>query len=893
MIKFIDHRSLPIAFLLPDGQVVLPDETDKLDYSKPWHAQQLPGWDAELKLYNLTGVPGADLKVLGPVQREGHRAAIKAAIEQLPRDVHAETAGQIFGKPAEEVTTDERRAAKMVNYGSIYEQPERFSEGPRLGTTKPADRIVDRLRAAVVAREAKLREASDKYHNQVPIMTDANYDTEWRVHEKARTDFPTWFDKTSAFCLFTDGTVLDRIGAAPAASSGFAKVRHSNRMLSIRDVFEGPQDSPAQFEELLAFVRDIEKKIGANSVWPLDIEDKVDGLALKLIYCYGELAMAVTRGDGEFGDDVTENVRTSGIVPLSIVPAAGGSAIAGYSPHELPQFEVIGEVYMPLAAFARANAEREAEGLDLWANPRNAAAGAIKLHDAEELKARPLAFVRHDSGHHVPGFQYVGGATANHWPALIEQVESLRHEVRGYGIDGAVIKVSSGQGREILGLGTTSPNWACAFKYRPVQALTPLEGIDVQVGRTGVLTPVGRLKPILIDGSTVSNATLNNEGFINENGFRIGDMVVLQKAGAIIPQIVSSETLRARQEELCDFYRAKYPDEDTAGTMVHVRAAISEERPPFSLVAHLGGKCPSCGSIDLQKQEVAKGEGAKWKCLNSASCPAQLATRIQHFCSRGCLDIEGIGKEASIAIAAHMGKLWEEDQVVPSPLNMFDWIQPAFAMLRWTTLSGSPMTFGPSRADKVVKALKHAKSLPLHRWIRAMGIHTVGENTSKEVSRLCLDSRELAGMVYPVSGIAMLIEAGEDKTVGNLAKFAISTHLGPVSAAALTAYFRTPTGEAYMAALANWDINSDNYDPVPVASDAKPLTGKNFVVTGTLSVSRDEIKALIEASGGKVSGSVTGKTDYLVAGEGGGKKSAEAAKKNVPTITEAALRAML
>lgn len=831
MIQYIDHRQLTAAYLTSDGRLLLNDEP--LPDEFPTTQCLLADWDVELKIFKLTGMHGAPLPS-DPTAREALRAALQCAI----------------ASPLQVITL----------------------------------------------REAKLREAADAYVNQVPIMTDASYDAEWREHKRSRVDQPWLFDTPSPQCLFPDGTILDRVGAAPSPDSGFARVKHGNPMKSIDDVFEG--DGAAQYEELLAFVRKVEAKLG-NHAWPMLVQPKVDGMAVKLIYRNGMLALGLTRGDGEVGDDITDNIRITQMVPESITPDEPWNGTQAH-PLNADPLEIVGEVYMSVADFERANAEREAEGLDLWKNPRNAASGSMKLQDAAELRNRPLSFVRHDGyTPWVDDIQCVTSIEVFDWAKLIEAVETIRNSGHVFAIDGAVVKLPQGHGREVLGTGTRAPNWACAFKFKPVQATTTLEGVIVQVGRSGVLTPKARLAPVEIDGTTVTHATLNNEGWIQENGLLIGDTVVLQKAGAIIPEIVSSETLRARQEDLYTSFGEDHPGSCPAELAVMVRHKIAKERPPFSLVDFLGGKCPSCGSTDLQKQVVETGEGAKWKCMNASGCPAQLSRRIEHMCSRGCLDIEGIGKEAAVAIAERVGHTGFH------PIELITaWRAEDFAVITWTTPKGGPMTFGESKGKKARAAAVRAQSLPLHRWIRSLGIHTIGENTAKEISRLYLDPMELIRISEvndPIFGtpegarLAAIatIDAGGSKTNEMLAQFNISSHLGPVSCRKLLEFSGSDEGREILRILHGWGVGSDNYDPAPKASDAKPLFGKSFAITGTLSVNRDEMKALIESKGGKVSGSVSKKTNYLIQGVGGGSKGASAAANGVVVLSESELRAML
>lgn len=747
----------------------------------------------------------------------------------------------------------------------------------------------------IARREQTLTEANEAYHNAIPILTDANYDAVWREHELDRKEHPLYWDRDDRNYLFGEGgSILDKVGAAPSPASGFSKVRHGRPMLSINDVFEG--DGVGQYEELLAFVLDMEKKLG-NLAWPMQVEPKVDGLALKLIYGNGHLKIAVTRGDGEFGDDVTDNIRISGIAPQSVRPNA---AWDGTSEHPLhaDHLEVIGEVYMPLKAFEAANAERGKEGLQLWANPRNAASGSLKLLDEAELRKRPLAFVRHDG--YSPAIQEIPTiefCLVYDWEALVKAIEQVRGGDHPFAIDGAVVKLASGGSRNIAGMGTRAPNWACAFKFKPVQVETVLRDIVVQVGRSGALTPVAVLEPVLVDGSTVSAATLHNEDHIRSLGLLIGDTVVLQKAGAIIPEITKSVTYARVAERVAQEVSARGARADQPADPVgRVMAALEKERPPFSLVAHLGGKCPSCGSDKLEKQATQGGDGARWCCTN-VSCHAQMAAKIQHACSRKCLDIEGIGEEAANAAAGAFAPAAHAFDVVRMIVNG----SAQLANLQWDTASGGVMTFGAHRAAKALQAGSRAKSLPLHRWLFALGIPSIGENTSKEISRLfssgmdlmVLCAQDTVDRCHVAADALIRITEGEDKNSTKLKPLAISSHLGPVSCKALLDFSRTEYGQEALRHLAGWGIKSENYDPVPVASDDKPLFGKSFVITGTLSVGRDEMKALIESKGGKVSGSVSKKTDYLVVGENAGSKAAKAQELGVQVLTEAALRDML
>ncbi len=758
--------------------------------------------------------------------------------------------------------------------------------------------ILSSAEQEIVDREKRLVEANEIYHHGgIPVMTDYSYDREWRSHELSRREYPHFFDPSSPRYLFADGgTILDKVGATPK-TDGFTKVRHGNPMLSINDVFEG--DGVAQYEELLTFVRDMEKRLG-NGAWPMTVEPKVDGCALKLIYSYGQLTLAVTRGDGEFGDDITDNVRISGIVPQSIRPDEPWDGTMAH-PLNSDFLEVVGEVYMPVDAFVAANKEREEDGLQLWANPRNAAAGAIKLQDEAELRKRPLAFIRHDGiVPPIPSIQTTPVFTAYNWEQLIKSVEYVRGMKLNYATDGAVVKLADLWVRATVGTGTRAPNWACAFKFKPVQVETKLLDIAVQVGRTGVLTPVAVLEPVHVDGTTVSSATLHNEDHIRSLGLRIGDTVILQKAGAIIPQIVGSVEHQKRYAELMEWSKASFSNTQE-GHEARVEDALEKERPPFDLIAHVDHKCPCCQGPVAKSIAIGEENEVARRCENPG-CQAQMAAKIKHAASRKCLDIEGVGEEVADALARDLGQTHTAFDIIRRMVSGA--LLPELSALQLTG-SGRSVTFGESNATKAVEAAKRAVNMPMHRWLWALGIRTIGENTAKEISRLYASPEELSlidpdvdvgdvsdGDACRLNLIAQIAE-GADKTQPPYAQFNVSSHLGPVSCNRLLNFVQSAEGQRILLQLQAWGIKSDRFDPVPQVSDEKPLVGKTFVITGTLSVGRDEMKALIESKGGKVSGSVSAKTNYLVAGEGGGGKADKARKLGVEIIDEAAVRLMM
>lgn len=728
-----------------------------------------------------------------------------------------------------------------------------------------------------------IRHHDELYYNQAaPEISDAEYDKLYRQLEDLEKKHPELHDPDSP---------TQRVGGTPLKE--FKQVRHEMPMLSIDDVFE-LKDAPEPAAELIAFYQRLRKNLGREDI-AVTVEPKIDGVAVSLLYRDGELVRAATRGDGTTGDDITQNIRTIRSVPLDL-KVAGAS---GSSPSTL---EIRGEVFMPNTAFAAMNAERDEEGLPTFANPRNATAGTLKQLDPKVVAKRPLAFLAHGLGAYdgppletehdfhelldqlgIPRNQPV--FTARNLDEVLEAVASLnthRHDL-DYGTDGAVIKVLDRAEREKLGFTSRAPRWAAAYKFLPEQKETLLKDITIQVGRTGVLTPVAELEPVLISGSTVSRATLHNQDEIDRKEIHIGATVLVEKAGEIIPAIV----------------KVTRP----------VKGAKT-----FSIIDHVHGKCPSCGG------PISQEEGfVAWRCTNF-QCPAQAVTRIAHFASRKALDIEGLGETVAEGLVRH--------GVCHSPLDLFDLTEEALANLNLGS-EENPRRFGEKNAAKVLAALEDAKTKPLNRWLFAMGIRHLGEAAAKELSRLFHNLTEICDTellseiaergikdawikAHPVNptriqitpeekerrrGIADAYKKDVKRLNAKLACYQLSPELGGVAAQSALDFFSSSAGEKVLSRLNALKVNpvSDNYFPVISETDTSklPLSGKTFVITGTLSMDRDDMKAFIESKGGKVSGSVSGKTDYLLAGEGGGSKRDKAEKLGVEVIDEEALSRMI
>jgi DNA ligase (NAD+) len=558
------------------------------------------------------------------------------------------------------------------------------------------------------------------------------------------------------------------------------------------------------------------------------------------------------------------------LVPIDLQVLHGGTATTPDPTSTIPALlEVRGEIFMHHAAFAALNAERDEAGLPTFANPRNSAAGSLKQLDPKIVAQRPLAFLAHGLGAYegapletehqfhqllghlgIPQNQPILTAhDLDGMLAAVAQLDRERHSL-GYGTDGVVIKVLSRAERATLGFTARAPRWAAAYKFLPEQQETTLNSILIQVGRTGVLTPVAELTPVLISGSTVSRATLHNQDEITKKDIRLGATVLIEKAGEIIPAIVK------------------------------VIRHLPDARP-FSLYDSVGGKCPSCaGPITQEVGFVA------WRCTNF-ECPAQAVTHITHFASRKALDLDGLGETVAEALVRHGH--------CRTPLDLFTLTEDILANLNLGT-DEAPRRFGEKNSAKILTALHAAKSKPLHRWLYAMGIRQLGESAAKELSRLHHTLSEIPDSPI-LSELLRDTRATAKKQNEILAPYQISGEVGPAVAETILTFFKSQVGSLVIARMEALGISpiSENYLPRPAEADlsALPLAGKTFVITGTLSIDRDEMKALIESKGGKVSGSVSAKTHYVLAGEGGGSKRDKAEKLGVTLLDEAGLHLLL
>lgn len=711
--------------------------------------------------------------------------------------------------------------------------------------SEPDDLFSNSPEKRIAQLRAQLEHHNRLYYTQAaPEISDAEYDKLFRELENLETAHPEFASADSP---------TQRVGGEPI--SGFTQIQHPVPMLSIDDVFE-LKDAEVPEAELIAFYNRLRKNLGREDV-AVTIEPKIDGVAVSLFYESGKLKYAATRGDGTTGDDITHNVRTIRSVPLSLPPSAPAV------------LEVRGEIFMPNAEFAAMNAERDEAGLPVFANPRNSTAGTLKQLDPKIAAKRPLRFIAHGLGAYegppltsehdfiallkslgIPGNDpHINAGNLEELLAAVASIEKARHDF-DYGTDGAVIKVLDRSERDKLGKTSRAPRWAAAYKFLPEQKETVINDILIQVGRTGVLTPVADLTPVLISGSTVARATLHNQDEIDRKDIRIGATVLIEKAGEIIPAVVRVLSQKAGVER-------------------------------YNLFTAVGGKCPSCGG------PIAQEEGfVAWRCINF-QCPAQAVTRISHFASRKALDIESLGGIVAEALVRH--------GYCRTPLDLFDLTEETLANLNLGT-EESPRRFGEKNAAKVLAALDTARRKPLNRWLFAMGIRQLGESAAKELARL----HEKLSAIPESQILTELLKdtrATAKKQNPFLAQYNITGDVGPAVAESVTTFFQSEAGQHVIQRLRDLQIDpiSDHYLPVLDAADlaSLPLAGKTFVLTGTLTMDRDDMKALIESKGGKVSGSVSARTNYVLAGEGGGSKRDKAEKLGVAIISEEDLQSML
>ncbi len=656
-------------------------------------------------------------------------------------------------------------------------------------------------------RASELRDLLNKYNHLYyvaddPEVTDSEYDRLFQELKKIEADYPE---------LLTVDSPTQRVGGK--ALDKFSQVTHALPMLSLDNVFNR--------EDLVAFDQRVRDWLNTDEIQHYAAEPKLDGLAISLRYERGRLVQAATRGDGEIGEDVTANVRTIRTVPL-ILQGEG-----------IPEIiEIRGEIFMPKSGFEELNRQQIAENKKPFVNPRNAAAGSLRQLDSKITASRPLEMICYGLGEirgmtkpdsHIQAMKMVAKwgcqisaelqlvAGVEGCLAYIQQIGEHRERLP-YDIDGVVFKVDNVELQQRLGFVSRAPRWAIAYKFPAQQEMTIVEDIEIQVGRTGALTPVARLRPVFVGGVTVSNATLHNQDEIERKDVRIGDTVIVQRAGDVIPEIVQ---------------------------------VVLSKRPDNTVKFTMPTTCPVCQS------DVERIEGnAVARCSGGLYCPAQRKEAIKHFASRKAMDINGLGDKLVEQLV--------DEGLVNDPADLFQLTVKQLSQLE---------RMGEKSASNLIKALEAAKQTKFARFLYALGIREAGEATTRALAShfLTLDALMQADE-------AALIEI-ED--------------VGPIVAHHIVTFFKQPHNQEVIKRLLDAGIHWPQQQKIAAESF---LSGKTIVLTGTLeNMSRSEAKEKLLALGAKVSGSVSSKTNFVVAGRDAGSKLSKAKKLGITIVDEAAL----
>ncbi|WP_127959431.1 NAD-dependent DNA ligase LigA [Serratia microhaemolytica] len=659
---------------------------------------------------------------------------------------------------------------------------------------------------------AQLRYHEHRYHVlDAPELPDAEYDRLMQQLRELEQAHPE---------LITADSPTQRVGASPL--SAFDQVQHELPMLSLDNVFDE--------EGFLAFSQRVQERLKLEQPLQFCCELKIDGVAVSLLYQDGELVRAATRGDGSNGENITANIRTIRAIPLRLIG------------ENIPQrLEVRGEVFMSQRGFEQMNEQARRSGGKIFANPRNAAAGSLRQLDPRITAKRPLSFFCYGVG-----LCQGGTLPDSHWQRLMQfkawgfpvsdrvsrclgsdevlafyrTIEQQRPQL-GFDIDGVVVKVDDIAQQQSLGFVARAPRWATAFKFPAQEQLTQLRDVEFQVGRTGAITPVARLEPVTVAGVIVSNATLHNADEIERLDLRIGDTVIVRRAGDVIPQVVG---------------------------------VIAEHRPDDAVEVQFPSHCPVCGS------EVERIEGeAVARCSGGLFCAAQRKEALKHFVSRRALDIDGMGEKIIEQLV--------DKEYVQTPADLF--------RLSPTILSGLER-MGSKSAQKLMVALERAKQTTFARFLYALGIREVGETTAANLAAHFISLEEL--QIADLEALKQVPDVGE------------------VVAKHVVNFFAEPHNQQVIAELTGSEIAINWPTPVPivVAEMDNPFAGKIVVLTGSLSqLSRDEAKARLVALGAKVSGSVSSKTDLVIAGEAAGSKLAKAQQLGISIIDESEMLRLL
>ncbi|MEA2981531.1 MAG: ligase [Alphaproteobacteria bacterium] len=679
-------------------------------------------------------------------------------------------------------------------------------------TPRQAEREHARLEAEIKGHDERY------YQKDTPTVSDAAYDALRRRYEAIEQRFPD---------LRTLDSLSRKVGAAP--SRGFAKVRHAVPMLSLENAFSE--------EDVADFVGRIRRflNIKADQEIAFTAEPKIDGLSMSLRYQEGELVSAATRGDGSEGEDVTANVKTVKDVPHQL-KGKGVPTVC----------EVRGEIYMTKAAFIELNKKQAEAGKQLYVNPRNTAAGSLRQLDPSITASRPLHFFAYAWGEmsELPDdtqsgmlawFKKAGFQTNPLWRTCtsIEDLIAYHRDIGlqraklAYDIDGVVYKVDNLDWQSRLGFVSRTPRWAIAHKFAAERAPTVVRDIEIQVGRTGALTPVAKLDPITVGGVVVQNATLHNQDEIERLGVRIGDTVTIQRAGDVIPQVVE----------------------------------VVQDKPRGPKAYIFPKKCPCPLHTDVVREVIAGGEqGARAHCTGEFACPFQRIEHLRHFVSRRAFDIEGVGEKQI--------ELFYENGWVKEPADIFT-LAARDKKINLKEVEG----YGDTSVRNLYASIEARREISLERFIYALGIRHVGETTAVALARGY-------GSWQAFHDAALRIVAGDEETKAEMDAL---DQIGETVIDAVADYF----GEQHNRKMVERLVDQITITDAEKPRTDSPVAGKTVVFTGALEkMTRDEAKAMAERLGAKVAGSVSKKTDYLVAGPGAGSKLAEAKKHSVAVLTE-------
>ena len=667
------------------------------------------------------------------------------------------------------------------------------------------------IKSQVESLRKQIRHHNFQYHVlDDPEIPDAEYDRLVRELQDLESRYPE---------VVTPDSPTQRVGAQPI--SGFGTVTHRIPMLSLDNAFSE--------QELRDFHRRVTDRLGLDISTKISYaaEPKLDGAAVSLIYAKGQLVCGATRGDGTTGEDITHNIRTIDAVPLRL-----------YGKGYPTVLEVRGEVYMPRAGFRAFNEQALKKGEKTFVNPRNAAAGSLRQLDPRLTAERPLDIYVYSvgmvEGGKLPDLHSKVLDKLQTWGLkicperkLVKGIEGClayyedigkRRDSLSYDIDGVVYKVDRLDYQQKLGFVSKAPRWAVAHKFPAQEELTIVRDVEFQVGRTGALTPVARLEPVFVGGVTVSNATLHNMDDLHRKDVRIGDTVIVRRAGDVIPEVVK---------------------------------VVPKRRPKGARVVKAPAKCPICGSAVVREE----GEAVA-RCTGGLYCAAQRSESLKHFVSRRALDIDGLGSKLIEQLVAL--------DRIKTPADLYSLSREELAALE---------RMGEKSAEKLVAAIEDSKKTTLSRFLYGLGIREVGEATA-------------AALAAHYGKLKAIMAADEE----NLQEV---QDVGPIVAARIHAFFAEAHNRQVIKRLIDAGLSWPEFEPVSEPGDG-PLAGKVFVLTGTLgSMTRDEAKDRIQAAGGKVSGSVSGNTDYVVAGDKAGSKLTKAQKLEVPILNEVELEKLL